>query len=51
MAAIASELVVPVKRHGQVIAVIDLDSPHKARFRESDSRGIEALAERIADRI
>ncbi|MBL4792461.1 GAF domain-containing protein [Citromicrobium bathyomarinum] len=49
--ASASELVVPVKRHGQVIAVIDLDSPHKARFRESDSRGIEALAERIADRI
>ena len=49
--ASASELVVPVKRDGQVIAVIDLDSPHKARFRESDSRGIEALAERIADRI
>ena len=49
--ASASELVVPVKCHGQVIAVIDLDSPHKARFRESDSRGIEALAERIADRI
>ena len=49
--ASASELVVPVKRHGQVIAVIDLDSPHKARFRESDSRGIEALAERIAERI
>ena len=49
--ASASERVVPVKRDGQVIAVIDLDSPHKARFRESDSRGIEALAERIADRI
>ncbi|MEL7687341.1 GAF domain-containing protein [Citromicrobium bathyomarinum] len=49
--ASASELVVPVMRDGQVIAVIDLDSPHKARFRESDSRGIEALAERIADRI
>jgi len=49
--ASASELVVPVMRDGQVIAVIDLDSPDKARFRESDSRGIEALAERIADRI
>lgn len=49
--ASASELVVPVKRDGQVIAVVDLDSPNKARFGENDSRGIEALAERIADRI
>ena len=49
--ASASELVVPVKRDGQVIAVIDLDSPRKARFGEADARGIEALATRIAARI
>jgi|TARA_R100000049_G_C1912214_1_gene59308 GAF domain-containing protein len=49
--ASASELVVPVMRNGRVIAVIDLDSPKKARFGEGDARGIEALAQRIAIRI
>lgn len=49
--ASASELVVPILRDGKVIAVIDLDSPRKARFSQSDARGIEALAERIATRI
>ena len=48
--ASASELVVPVVRDGQVIAVIDLDSPSKARFGEADARGIEAVAKRIATR-
>ncbi|GAB5348802.1 GAF domain-containing protein [Alteriqipengyuania sp. 357] len=49
--ASASELVVPVRRDGEVIAVIDLDSPLKARFTASDACGIEALAGRIAERI
>ncbi|WP_298164780.1 GAF domain-containing protein, partial [Novosphingobium sp.] len=39
-----SELVVPVLRDGQVIAVIDLDSPSPARFTPDDARGIKALA-------
>jgi L-methionine (R)-S-oxide reductase len=43
-----SELVVPVLRGGQVIAVIDLDSPELARFDAEDARGIEALAALIA---
>ncbi len=47
----ASELVVPVKRAGQVIAVIDLDSPSPMRFDVADALGIEALAELLADRI
>ena len=46
-----SELVVPVLRQGQVIAVIDLDSPRPARFDADDQTGIEALAARIADRV
>lgn len=46
-----SELVVPVLRDGAVIAVIDLDSPHKARFDEKDLRGIEELAKIVAKRI
>lgn len=50
-AASASELVVPVLRDGNVIAVIDLDSPTPARFNEADARGIEALAAMLAQRI
>lgn len=47
-AASQSELVVPVLRHGQVIAVIDLDSPQLARFDEEDAAGIEQLAQAIS---
>jgi GAF domain-containing protein len=50
-AASASELVVPVVREGQVVAVIDLDSPLPARFDAEDAAGIEALARLIAARI
>lgn len=46
-----SELVVPVLREGRVIAVIDLDSPLKARFDADDAHGLESLARAIADRI
>lgn len=50
-AVTSSELVVPVVRDGTVIAVIDLDSPAKARFDAEDASGIEALAAAIAERI
>lgn len=50
-AVTSSELVVPVVRDGTVIAVIDLDSPAKARFDAEDAAGIEALAAAIATRI
>lgn len=46
-----SELVVPVIRDGVVIAVIDLDSPSRARFDDEDQAGIEALASAIAAHI
>ncbi|MEL7317037.1 MAG: GAF domain-containing protein [Pseudomonadota bacterium] len=46
-----SELVVPVMRGGEVVAVIDLDSPNTARFDEEDARGIEALAALLSDRV
>jgi GAF domain-containing protein len=46
-AASAAELVVPVVNEGKVIAVIDLDSPTRARFDAEDAAGIEYLA-RIA---
>jgi GAF domain-containing protein len=47
----ASELVVPVRRNGTVIAVIDLDSPTLNRFDAEDAKGVERLARMIADRI
>lgn len=46
-----SELVVPVLRDGEVVAVIDLDSPELARFDAEDQTGIEALAAMLSDRI
>ena len=46
-----SELVVPIKRGGSVVSVIDLDSPEPNRFKDSDAKGIEKLANLINERI
>ena len=46
-----SELVVPIARDGEVIGVIDLDSPDLARFDAEDQAGIEALAAMLAGRL
>ena len=50
-AASRSELVVPVKREGAVIAVIDLDSPLPARFTNEDRLGIESVATLMSSRL
>ena len=50
-AASASEIVVPVKLDGRVIAVLDLDSPLPARFDIADQNGLEMLIERIGPRL
>ena len=50
-AASRSELVVPVRRGSEVVAVIDLDSPDLARFDAQDAAGIETLAALIAAAI
>ena len=39
-----SELVVPLVHKGEVIGVLDLDSPRLARFDAEDQTGLEALA-------
>ena len=39
-----SELVVPLRKNGAVIGVLDLDSPSPARFTEADRTGMERLA-------
>ncbi|MEM7781497.1 MAG: GAF domain-containing protein [Pseudomonadota bacterium] len=46
-----SEVVVPVMRDGEVIAVIDCDSPSPARFSEEDAKGLELLAKTIGPRL
>ena len=40
-----SEVVVPVRRDGEVVAVIDIDSPSFERFTAEDARGLELIAE------
>jgi L-methionine (R)-S-oxide reductase len=50
-AASASELVVPIVRDGQLIAVLDLDSPTLARFDAADAQGCETLAQLLTKRI
>jgi len=42
-AASRSELVVPLVKDGRLVGVLDLDSPHPARFSEADQAGIEGL--------
>ena len=43
-----SELVVPIVRDGELLGVLDLDSPKKARFTEEDEAGCLRLAEILA---
>jgi L-methionine (R)-S-oxide reductase len=43
-AASRSELVVPLARDGEIVGVIDLDSPRPARFDADDRAGIESVA-------
>ena len=50
-AASASELVVPIVRNGELVAVLDLDSPVKARFDAEDEAGCVRLAEILARAI
>jgi GAF domain-containing protein len=47
-AASASELVVPIVRDRKLIAVLDLDSPTRARFAEEDEAGCVALGSLLA---
>lgn len=50
-AASQSELVVPIVRNGELIAVLDLDSPQKARFDAEDEAGCVKLCALLAERL
>jgi L-methionine (R)-S-oxide reductase len=40
-----SEIVVPLIRDGEVLGVLDIDSPKRARFTEEDEAGVVKLGE------
>lgn len=40
-----SEIVVPIRKDGQVIGVLDLDSPRFGRFTVADQAGLEAFVQ------
>jgi GAF domain-containing protein len=40
-----SELVVPLPIRGELIGVLDIDSPKPSRFNEADQSGVELLCE------
>jgi GAF domain-containing protein len=44
-AASASEIVVPLIRDGDLLGVLDIDSPKTARFTKEDEAGVVGLAE------
>ena len=46
-----SEIVVPIIRDGELIAVLDIDSPNTGRFSEEDEAGCARLAEILARAI
>lgn len=45
-----SEVVVPLVKDGQLVGVLDLDSPSLNRFDADDARGLERLASILLDR-
>ena len=44
-AASNSEIVLPLRHNGDIIAVLDIDSPSLARFDSEDQAGLEQLIE------
>ena len=39
-----SEIVIPLRKNGQILGVLDIDSPVQNRFREDDRQGLERFA-------
>jgi GAF domain-containing protein len=46
-----SEIVVPIVRDGELLGVLDLDSPVPSRFDDADARGLEALVRVFVDSL
>lgn len=50
-AASQSEIVIPIKKQGALIGVLDIDSPSLNRFSEADQKGLERLIETLVTYI
>ncbi|HCU66090.1 MAG TPA: GAF domain-containing protein [Rheinheimera sp.] len=50
-AASNSEIVLPVRLRGEIIAVLDIDSPSLARFDDADQQGLAALVATFEERL
>ncbi len=50
-AASRSELVLPLVKGGELLGVLDLDSPEPGRFSEADEAGLSRLAQIYLDSI
>ena len=46
-----SEIVVPLRVRGEIVGVLDLDSPWPGRFTAEDQAGLEAFAAIVADML
>jgi len=46
-----SEIVVPLRVNGEIVGVLDIDSPWPGRFTKEDQTGLEAVAEVIAQML
>ena len=50
-AASQSEIVVPIVKNGEVIGVLDIDSPEKNRFSDVDQVGLEQFVQILVKHI
>lgn len=46
-----SEIVVPIRKNGEIVAVIDIDSPSFSRFSLEDAAGLESIAGVLGNRV
>ena len=46
-----SEIVVPIFKNGAVYGVLDIDSPHFARFTREDQRGLEEIVKILEESL
>ena len=46
-----SEIVVPLRVNGEIVGVLDIDSPWPGRFTEEDQAGLEAVGEIVSQML
>ncbi|WP_026494287.1 GAF domain-containing protein [Butyrivibrio sp. WCD3002] len=46
-----SEIVVPIHHNGEIVAVLDIDSPIKERFDETDAEGLQKFVQIVEENI